>query len=125
MGSFFRRYGDYCTNGQLLDSFVEFTIKDDERGDPTISTDAMAMLNILSYEESTKIIELTKVICRVVKEELAKKELELYDIKLEFGRDAATNDVILIDEISGGNMRVYYKNEYVSPLDLENIFLNN
>ncbi len=125
VGSFFRRYGDYCTNGQLLDSFVEFTIKDDERGDPTISTDAMAMLNILSYEESTKIIELTKVICRVVKEELAKKELELYDIKLEFGRDAATNDVILIDEISGGNMRVYYKNEYVSPLDLENIFLNN
>lgn len=125
VGSFFRRYGDYCTNGQLLDSFVEFTIKDDERGDPTISTDAMEMLNILSYEESAKIIELTKVICGVVKEELAKKGLELYDIKLEFGRDAATNEVILIDEISGGNMRVYHKNEYVSPLDLERIFLNN
>ncbi len=125
VGSFFRRYGDYCTNGQKLDSFVEFTIKDDERGDPTISTDALAMLNVLSYEESAKIVELTKTICRIVKDELAKKNLDLYDIKLEFGRDAATNEIILIDEISGGNMRVYQNEEYISPLDLEKIFLNN
>ena len=67
--------------------------------------------------------ELTKEICGIVKEELAKKDLELYDIKLEFGRDVATNEIILIDEISGGNMRVYYNNEYITPLELEKIFL--
>lgn len=123
VGSFFRRYGDYCTNGQALDSFVEFTIKDDERGDPTISTDALSMLNILTVDECHKITALTKEICGIVKEELAKKDLELYDIKLEFGRDVATNEIILIDEISGGNMRVYYNNEYITPLELEKIFL--
>ncbi|MBB1140133.1 phosphoribosylaminoimidazolesuccinocarboxamide synthase [Myroides sp. WP-1] len=125
VGSFFRRYNDYCTEGQALDSFVEITIKDDEKGDPVISEDALAMLGILSHQEYSILKDLTKTICWMVKEELAKKNLELYDIKLEFGRDKATNEIILIDEISGGNMRVYQDGKYVAPLDLEKIFLHN
>lgn len=123
VGSFFRRYGAYCEQGQPLDKFVEATIKDDERGDPTISEDALAMLGILSREEYQTLKNLTQKICDIVKAELAKKDLELYDIKLEFGRDAATNKIILIDEISGGNMRVYKNGEYIAPLDLEKDFL--
>ena len=123
VGSFLRRYAAYCQEGQALDSFVEVTIKDDERGDPTISEDALAMLGILSNEEYQNLKALTKQICGIVKAELAKKDLELYDIKLEFGRDAATNKIILIDEISGGNMRVYKNGKYIAPLDLEKDFL--
>jgi phosphoribosylaminoimidazole-succinocarboxamide synthase len=37
VGSFFRRYGAYCIQGQDLGAFVEVTIKDEERGDPAIS----------------------------------------------------------------------------------------
>ncbi|MGO1923676.1 MAG: phosphoribosylaminoimidazolesuccinocarboxamide synthase, partial [Jeotgalicoccus sp.] len=40
------------------------------------------------------------------------------DIKLEFGRDQETGEVLLIDEISGGNMRVYKDGEYIEPLKL-------
>lgn len=123
VGSFFRRYGAYCTEGQPLDSFVEVTIKDDERADPTISDDALEMLGILSKEEYAILKSRTKEICQIIKDELATKNLELYDIKLEFGRDKATNDIILIDEISGGNMRVYKDNVYIAPLDLEKEFL--
>lgn len=123
VGSFFRRYGANCEMGQALDSFVEVTIKDDERGDPTISEDALQMLGILSNEEYQTLKTLTQKICGIIKDELAKKGLELYDIKLEFGRDAATNEIILIDEISGGNMRVYKNGEYITPLDLEKDFL--
>ena len=123
VGSFLRRYGAYCPEGQPLDSFVEVTIKDDERGDPTISEDALQMLGILSNEEYQTLKALTKKICDIIKAELAKKGLELYDIKLEFGRDAVTNEIILIDEISGGNMRVYKNGTYIAPLDLEKDFL--
>lgn len=123
VGSFFRRYGANCELGQALDSFVEVTIKDDERGDPTISEDALQMLGILSNEEYQTLKSLTQKICGIIKDELAKKGLELYDIKLEFGRDAASNEIILIDEISGGNMRVYKNGEYIAPLDLEKDFL--
>lgn len=121
VGSFYRRYGAYCEEGQALDAFVEITIKDDERGDPPISEDALATLNILSKEDSAKIKQLTKDISAIIKVELAKKDLELYDIKLEFGRDKQTGEIMLIDEISGGNMRVYRGNQYIEPLQLEKL----
>lgn len=123
VGSFLRRYGAYCQEGQDLDAFVELTIKDDERGDPTISKQALKMLNILNEEEYEEIEKRTIEICQIVKDELAKKGLELYDIKLEFGRDHEGN-IMLIDEISGGNMRVYKEGKNIEPLQLEKEFLS-
>ena len=123
VGSFLRRYGAYCEEGQPLDAFVEVTLKDDERNDPPITKDALAQLDILTKEEYDTLEALTKQISDVVKEELATKGLELYDIKLEFGRDGATGDIMLIDEISGGNMRVYKDGTYIPPMDLEKLVL--
>lgn len=123
VGSFLRRYGAYCEVGQELDGFVEITIKDDERGDPPISKDALALLNILTFEEYDHIRDNTIHICNLIKNELTKKGLDLYDIKLEFGRDVNGN-VMLIDEISGGNMRVYKQGNYLEPLNLEKELLS-
>lgn len=119
MGSFLRRYGMYAQEGQPLDAFVEVTLKDDARQDPPISKSALAMLGILSEEEYDTLERLTKTISGIVKDELAKKGLELYDIKLEFGRSKQDGRVMLIDEISGGNMRAYKDGAYVEPLELE------
>lgn len=122
VGSFIRRYGDYIENGADLDSFVEITLKDDKRGDPFISKEALAMLNILSEDEYDTLVSNTKQIAHVVKEELAKKGLELYDIKFEFAR--CNGEITLIDEISGGNMRAYKDGQHVQPLDIEKIMLD-
>jgi len=119
VGSFLRRYGDYAKNGQDLDYFVEVTLKDNEREDPPITKDALDMLGILSSEEYETLKNLTKEITKIVKDELAKKGAVLYDIKLEFGR--VDGKVALIDEISGGNMRVYKDGVIVDPLDLPSI----
>ena len=125
VGSFFRRYGAYCEEGQKLDAFVEITIKDDERGDPPISKDALVMLGILTAEEYDQLVELTKQISNIVKDDLAEKELELYDIKLEFGKDKRNGEMMLIDEISGGNMRVYDREgNYIEPLKLEKLLFS-
>jgi len=121
VGSFIRRYGQYATEGQDLDAFVEVTLKDDEREDPPITKDALAVLGILTADEYESLKAQTQKICKIVKEDLAEFGCELYDIKLEFGRN--NNQVILIDEISGGNMRVYKDGEIVKPLDLVNIVL--
>lgn len=123
VGSFLRRYGAYCEEGQPLDALVEVTIKDDERGDPTISEDTLSMLGLLSNSDYQTIKSLTKTICAAIKAELATKNLELYDIKLEFGRDKTTGEIMLIDEVSGGNMRVYKDGQYIVPLELERSFL--
>lgn len=124
VGSFLRRYGLYASEGQPLDAYVEVTLKDDLRNDPLITDDALEMLNIMTKEEYMNLVSLTKEIGKVVKEELAKKGLELYDIKFEFGRVGKDNHIALIDEISGGNMRAYKDGVYVEPLKLEEIMLN-
>lgn len=116
VGSFVRRYGAYVSGGEDLDTYVEFTLKDDGRGDPLITKDALIMLGILSETEYEQIVALTKKICTIIKDVLHEKELTLYDIKLEFGR--VKDEVVLIDEISGGNMRVYNGTRTVAPTEL-------
>lgn len=123
VGSFLRRYGKYVEEGQPLDGLVEITLKDDLRGDPLITDDTLEMLGILSKEEYRILKDLTLKICDIVKEELSQKGLELYDIKLEFGRIGENRDIALIDEISGGNMRAYKDGVYIEPLELERIML--
>ena len=122
VGSFVRRYGLYVESGTDLDSYVEFTLKDDDRQDPLITQDALEQLGILKDGEYGRLKELTAKISEIIKEALAEKDLELYDIKLEFGRLEGSDEIVLIDEVSGGNMRVYHKGEYIDPLELVNYF---
>ena len=122
VGSFLRRYGAYVTDGQELDALVEITLKDDDRGDPLITKDALDMLGILSEKEYDTLKDLTKKITGLIKNVLAESGLELYDIKLEFGR--VEGEIMLIDEISGGNMRVYKDSAIVEPLELVKLLLD-
>ncbi|NLW07623.1 MAG: phosphoribosylaminoimidazolesuccinocarboxamide synthase [Clostridia bacterium] len=124
VGSFLRRYGKYVKEGQPLDAFVEVTLKDDERNDPPISEDALDMLGIISKDEYKELKSLTQKIAAIIKEELAQKGLELYDIKFEFARIGEDKHIALIDENSGGNMRVYQNSKRVDPLELERLILN-
>ncbi|SHI13141.1 phosphoribosylaminoimidazolesuccinocarboxamide synthase [Sporanaerobacter acetigenes] len=125
VGSFLRRYGMYTEEGQPLDAFVEVTLKDDLRQDPPITEDALDMLGILSKDEYKVLKNLTQKIGDIVKEELAKKGIELYDIKFEFGRIGQKDEIALIDEISGGNMRAYKNGKYIEPLKLEKLMLED
>lgn len=124
VGSFYRRYGEYIEEGQPLDAFVEVTLKDDAREDPPITEDALEILGLLSKEEYQILKNLTKRIAGVVKEELAQKGIELYDIKFEFGRVGEEQQIVLIDEISGGVMRAYKDGQHIQPLELTKIMLN-
>ncbi len=115
VGSFFRRYGKYIQEGEPLNAFVEFTLKDDQRQDPPITEEALQMLGILTAEEYRQLTELTRRISGIVRVELAKREIELFDIKLEFGR-LETGEIVLMDEISGGNLRAVKRDKPVDPL---------
>jgi len=117
LGSFIRRYGDYIKEGAHLDSVVEMTLKNDERGDPLINEDALVAIGVLKHGEYTELKTLMQSICSVIKADLSEKKLELCDIKLEFGKDR-DGKLMLIDEVSGGNMRVLENGKSVSPLEL-------
>lgn len=121
-GSFIRRYGDYIADGTVLEGgYVETTFKDDAKGDPLVTKDGLIALGVMSGEMYDSMKEQTLKITRIVADELAKKGLDLYDIKFEFGYN--NNEVILIDEIASGNMRVYKDGKIVDPVELTKIIL--
>lgn len=122
VGSFIRRYGLYAEDMLPLDNYVEITLKDDERKDPLITEDALVQLKILTHEEYQSLKEQTIKISNIITDLLKDKGLDMIDIKLEYGR-TAEGDVVLIDEISSGNMRVYKDGKKMDPEDLSQIIL--
>jgi len=120
-GSFIRRYGSYAQAGDDLNYFVEVTLKDDERGDPPITKDALEALGIMTADEYETCKALTQKITRLICADLSEKGLQLQDIKLEFGKNGG--EILLIDEISGGCMRVYENARQLQPMELTKFIL--
>jgi len=120
VGSFIRRYGAYIESGADLPYYVETTLKDDEKGDPLVTKDGLVALGVMSEEQYDSLKEQTQLITKIVADEMAARGMELYDIKFEFGY--VGDEVILIDEIASGNMRVYKNGEYVDPMTLSELF---
>ena len=120
VGSFIRRYGDYIESGADLPCYVETTFKDDAKGDPLVTKDSLVALGVITDGQYDSLKEQTQRITMIVQDEMAKRGMELYDIKFEFGY--VGDEVILIDEIASGNMRVYKDGEYVEPMTLSRLF---
>ena len=121
VGSFIRRYGDYIEDGADLPAYVEMTFKDDAKGDPLVIKDALVALGVMTDKQYEDIKEMTQKITQIVADDLKEKGLVLYDIKFEFGYDPDGN-VMLIDEIASGNMRVYKDGKYIDPMTLSELF---
>ncbi len=122
VGSFLRRYSDYIEEGADLPSYVEMTFKNDAKGDPLVTKDGLIVLGVMTDKQYDDMKEQTQKITKIIADDLASRGLTLYDIKFEFGY--SNGEVVLIDEIASGNMRVYKGNEYIEPMELSKLFFN-
>ena len=122
-GSFIRRYGEYIQDGTVLEGgYVECTFKKDALGDPLVTGDGLAALGVMSPAMFESMKEQTLKITKIVADDLKTLGLDLWDIKFEFGYN--NDEVILIDEIASGNMRVYKDGKIVDPVELTKIINN-
>ena len=122
VGSFYKRYCDYVEEGADLPSYVETTFKDDAKGDPLVTKDGLIVLGVMTAEQYEALKEETQKITKIVADDLKSIGLDLWDIKFEFGYN--NGEVILIDEIASGNMRVYKGDTIVDPVELTKIINN-
>ena len=121
VGSFLRRYSDYIEEGADLPAYVEMTFKNDEKGDPLVTKEGLVALGVMTEKQYEDMKKMTQDITKIVADDLKEKGLDMYDIKFEFGYDP-NGDVMLIDEIASGNMRVYKDGEYIDPMTLSKLF---
>ena len=120
-GSFVRRYGEYIKNGTVLEGgYVECTFKNDEKGDPLVTGEGLVALKVMTPEMFESLKAQTLAITKIVADDLKTIGLDLWDIKFEFGYN--NGEVILIDEIASGNMRVYKDGQYIDPMTLSKLF---
>ena len=121
VGSFLRRYGEYIEEGADLPAYVETTFKNDAKGDPLVTKDGLVALGVMTDQQYDDLKDMTQKITAIVADDLKAKGMDLYDIKFEFGYDPEGN-VMLIDEIASGNMRVYKDGKYIDPMTLNGLF---
>ena len=100
---------------------IKATFKNDEKGDPLVTKDALVALGVMTAEQYDAIKEETQKITQIVADDLKEKGMVLYDIKFEFGY-APDGSVMLIDEVASGNMRVYKDGQYIDPMTLSELF---
>ena len=122
-GSFVRRYGEYIKDGTPLEGgYVECTFKNDEKGDPLVTGEGLVALKVMTAEMFESLKAQTLKITKIVADDLKTIGLDLWDIKFEFGYN--NGEVVLIDEIASGNMRVYKDGAIVDPVELTKLILN-
>ena len=122
-GSFVRRYGEYIKDGTPLEGgYVECTFKNDEKGDPLVTGEGLVALKVMTAEMFESLKAQTLKITKIVADDLKTIGLDLWDIKFEFGYH--NGEVVLIDEIASGNMRVYKGDTIVEPTALTEMINN-
>lgn len=107
------------------ETFIEVTLKDDQYENFAVSKETLLKLKLLTEKEFEILKQHALDISNFIRTELSKKGLTLSQITLEFGRDAHTSEILLIDEISGQNMHIVQVQESFHPLQLEQLIVTN
>ena len=104
MGSLLRRFPDTYTEGQPMSDFFETTLKSDADNDPPISKEEFVKQGILTEGQYEQIKKICRAASIVIQADLKEEDLTLVDIKFEIG--IVNGEIVLIDEVSAGIMRV-------------------
>lgn len=109
-GTMAKRLG--IEEGQRLERpLIEFSLKDDDLGDPLIAEEHILSLDLADDEELSEIFDMTHQINDFLRGLFAGVGIELIDFKLEYGRqydeDGLGYRLILADEFSPDNCRLW------------------
>ena len=125
-GSFVRRYKNLpgVSNGMKFPNPVmEITVKDDAGDDPMIVPSAILALELMNRTELDELLALNKKAMLLIHGLYLEHDLDLWDIKIEWGLDESGSP-LLIDEISPGCCRAFKTGtkERVGGTDLAELF---
>ena len=108
-------------------SFVEFTIKNDNLGDPRISRKQIVDEKLLTEDQVAQIVEESQAIERLVQKLAICRGYEVIDFKTEHGI-TTNNRHFLVDEFGTGTCRIftnYRTNNSPKPFDKVEAFLGS
>jgi phosphoribosylaminoimidazole-succinocarboxamide synthase len=105
-GSFLKRMPLLQKLKKFSSPLVEFHFKSDELHDPLLLEQDIIEAGVLSSNDLKKVKDVALRVNEVLSKFWAEKGLTLIDFKIEVGRDLKTNEIVVIDDLSGDSMRV-------------------
>ena len=106
-GSFSKRYG-VEEGKELLAPTLEFSLKNDDLGDPLINSYHVLALGLATQEVNDTIAKYEFKVNEILKKYLLDLGIKLIDFKLEFGK-TSDGTIVLADEISPDTCRFWDK----------------
>lgn len=106
-GSFSKRYG-VEEGKELLAPTLEFSLKNDDLGDPLINSYHVLALGLATQEEIDTIAKYAFKVNEILRKYLLDLGIKLIDFKLEFGK-TSDGTIVLADEISPDTYRFWDK----------------
>lgn len=106
-GSFSKRYG-VEEGKELLAPTLEFSLKNDDLGDPLINSYHVLALGLATQEEIDTIAKYAFKVNEILRKYLLDLGIKLIDFKLEFGK-TSDGTIVLADEISPDTCRFWDK----------------
>ena len=106
-GSFSKRYG-VEEGKELLAPTLEFSLKNDDLGDPLINSYHVLALGLATQEEIDTIAKYAFKVNEILKKYLLDLGIKLIDFKLEFGK-TSDGTIVLAEEISPDTCRFWDK----------------
>lgn len=104
-GSISKRVG--IPEGTVLsEPIFEFSYKNDDYDDPLINDDYAVVMGLATRDEIAYIRQTTLKINEILKDFFAKRDVNLIDFKIEFGK-TADGEILLADEISPDTCRFW------------------
>jgi len=94
---------------KLKKTLIEFTLKNDDLGDPIVSEEHIEVLEFAKKDEIKEMKIQAIVINKLLLDLFSSINIQLIDFKIEFGRLNKEQKVILADEISPDSCRLWDK----------------
>lgn len=107
-GSFLKRYPFIPPFFEFEEVLLEITTKG--KTDVLVTPGAMVKMELLTKEQLSRALQLTKDVSKILTETFQGKKLRLLDGKIEIG--IIDGEVVVIDDISPGNIRVCQQDTY-------------
>ena len=94
---------------KLKKTLIEFTLKNDDLGDPIVSEEHIEVLEYAKKDEIQEMKTQALAINKLLVDLFSSINIQLVDFKIEFGRLGQEQKVILADEISPDSCRLWDK----------------
>jgi phosphoribosylaminoimidazole-succinocarboxamide synthase len=115
-GSYLKRHPESSEGQRFEPVLVEYFIKDDARHDPQMQPDEIARVGVATDEEVEHMARLGRDVFALLEQAWAKQDIQLVDLKIEFGR-TPDGRLVVADMIDNDSWRLWPGGEKARMLD--------